>query len=202
MRSWAQALRRYRNAEKLPYIHLLDGSVSDNLGVLGMTVSREIARNRHDPLLPRDAVRLRRALFIVVDAGRGPSEITPSARAPGATAVAAAVADTMGNAAIRANYDQYAETISDWRRDLISYGCSLKSSQVRALRGSLCGWNCRSLDFRIVRVGFNNAPPEMEARLNAIKTRLTLPIAQVDLAIEAGSVLLRNHPEYRSFAGR
>ncbi len=83
-----------------------------------------------------------------------------------------------------------------WQRDLVDYRCSLKQSEVKRLRGTTAGWNCRDLKFFVSDVSFNDVEPTKRAKLQNIKTRLKLPKDEVDLAIAGGAEALRNDPVF------
>src|SRR5947208_2476620 len=71
IKSYADALGRYRSGT-LNYVKLLDGGLVDNFGLAGFTIARLAANTPFGPLAPQQAVKLRRFLFLVVDAGRAP----------------------------------------------------------------------------------------------------------------------------------
>jgi hypothetical protein len=68
----------------------------------------------------------------------------------------------------------------------------LKPNEVKRLRGTLDGWDCRDLKFFIGTVNFDDVDRGTRDRLNKVETRLALPTKQVDLTIAAGSQALRN----------
>jgi NTE family protein len=72
LKIYANALQRYHTGE-VRYVKLLDGGIVDNYGLAPITIARLVADTPYEPLSPREAVKLRRMFFAVVDAGRGPS---------------------------------------------------------------------------------------------------------------------------------
>ena len=203
LRAYAEALRRYRDVKLLPNVSLLDGGITDNLGVYGLTVARETASAPYQPMLPQSAVRLRNMLFVVVDAGRGPEGDWPQRPSgPTGTEIAMAVADTLIDANTRNTFDAFNAAMESWRQDLIAYRCRLSSSEVQRLRGTLRGWSCRDLNFPVVRSGLDGAEPALRTRLNDIKTAFVLPESDVDLVIDVAGRLLASDPEYRRFLSR
>ena len=72
LKAFADALYSYGDGST-KYLKLLDGGLVDNFGLSGFTISRLSARTPHEPLSPEQAVRLRRSMIILVDAGRAPS---------------------------------------------------------------------------------------------------------------------------------
>ncbi|HZE46125.1 MAG TPA: patatin-like phospholipase family protein, partial [Xanthobacteraceae bacterium] len=70
LRSFAEAQARYRDGS-MRYVKLLDGGLVDNYGLSGLSIGLLAAQRPYEPLTERQAVKIRRLLFLVVDAGRG-----------------------------------------------------------------------------------------------------------------------------------
>ncbi|RVT87092.1 patatin-like phospholipase family protein [Rhodobacteraceae bacterium CCMM004] len=68
LRAHAQALDSYTDREKVKFVKLLDGGITDNFGTTGLSVARARAPDGPAPLTPRQAVRLERLLFLVANA--------------------------------------------------------------------------------------------------------------------------------------
>ena len=78
------------------------------------------------------------------------------------------------------------------------YRCGLPASTVAAYRGSTSGWNCRDVRLVVQHLSFTDVDPAMQVKLNAIPTRLKLPVEQVDLAIAAGRKALQLNADIAS----
>jgi NTE family protein len=92
--SFAKAVSRYHDGE-IPYIKLLDGGLVDNFGLSGFTIARLSAHTPYGPLSPQQAVKLRRGLFLVVDAKTGVSgNWINSVEGPSGVELVKAAADT------------------------------------------------------------------------------------------------------------
>ena len=74
LRAFAQGIGRYADGT-VKYIKLLDGGLVDNFGLSGFTIARESAETPYGPLTQIQAARLRRILFLVVDAGQAPQRL-------------------------------------------------------------------------------------------------------------------------------
>ncbi len=206
LRAFAAALESYRDATKLKYVKLVDGGITDNFGVTALTLARAQSQTPYGPLTPREAVRLNRIVYLVADAG-----VTPDAawgatvEGPGVVDLMWAVTDTAISSSVRDGFDAFRMTMERWQKDLINYRCSLKQTEVKRLRGTLDGWNCRDLKFFVGDVSFADVEPVKRASLQKIPTRLKLPTAEADLAIAAGAEALRNDTTFigalRSIAG-
>lgn len=200
LKAFADAVARYHDGS-MPYIKLLDGGLVDNFGLSGFTIARLSSDTPYGPMSPQQGVKLRRALFIVVDAGRGPSgNWVDQVEGPGAADLVMAAADTAIDASVRASFTAFESTTRDWQQQLVRWRCGLSADQRRQL-GAPPNWNCRDLKFQVTRIGFDQLGAARSAQLNAVPTRFKLPPEQVDLLINGGSDALQANPEFRDFIG-
>jgi NTE family protein len=198
LKSFANALYSYQNGTT-KYLKLVDGGLVDNFGLSGFTISRLAARFPHEPLSPEQAVRLRRSIVILVDAGRAPSgDWVQSIDGPSGTELIMAAADTAGQASVNASYTAFQATMADWQRQLINWRCAL-SPELRHRYGAPANWNCRDLKLAVTRVGFDQLGAERAKVLNAVDTRLKLPADQVDTVIASARDALSVNPAYIDF---
>jgi NTE family protein len=183
----AQAVIAYRDAKRMKYVKLVDGGLTDNFGLSSILIGRSASKTPYGPLTARDAVKVNRMLFLVVDAGRGPNgDWAMDAEGPSGVDMALAATDSAVDSAARTAFDSFSIMMREWQRDVIEFRCSLKEEDVLHLRGSLTHWNCKDVEFDIGLVALSDLGPEQEKRLNNIPTRLTLPKADIDNAIAAG----------------
>jgi NTE family protein len=198
LKSFSDGLERYRDGS-IKYIKLLDGGLVDNFGLSGFTIARQSAEKPYEPMTPEQAVKIRRAMFLVVDAGRGPSgDWAKSIEGPGGVDLIMAAADTAIDAGERASYAAFEQTNNEWLDQLIRWRCRLTAEERRRY-GAPSNWNCRDLKFFMGRVGFNQLGPARESALDGVPTRFRLPVEQVDLVIGAGQESLRVNPAFRAF---
>jgi NTE family protein len=198
LKAFADAIVRYHSGA-MPYIKLLDGGLVDNFGLSGFTIARLSSETPYGPLTQRQGVRLRRALFLVVDAGRAPSgNWVQSVEGPRGAELVMAAADTAIDASVRASFTAFEATLADWERKLIRWRCGLSAAERQRL-GAPAGWKCDDLKFRLGRVGFDQFDASRSALLNAVPTRFKLPPKQVDLLITAGAEALRTNSTYQAF---
>jgi len=199
LRSFVQGISRYRDGS-MKYVKLLDGGLVDNYGLSGFTIARLSADRPYEPLSPQQAVKIRRALFLLVDAGRGPSENNwiNQLEGPKGAALVAAAADTAIDASVRSSYTAFQQITSDWQRQLIAWRCSLPPAE-RARLGVKPGWNCRDLKFFVDRVDFGQFQGERFKALNSVPTRFTLPPEQIQLLVDSGQEAVRTSPTFRAF---
>jgi NTE family protein len=198
LRNYALAVDRYARGE-VPYIKLLDGGLVDNFGLSGFTIGRLSSDTPYGPMTKEQAVKLRRVLFLVVDAGRGPSgNWVKTVEGPAGIDLINAASDTAVDASVRASFTAFDRTMSDWQADLIRWRCGLSAGERQKL-GARAGWNCRDLKFFIGRVGFDQLEEPRASTLQRVETRLRLPQDQVDALITAGRDAVRVNPAFRNF---
>jgi NTE family protein len=198
--SFAKAINRYHDGQ-MPYIKLLDGGLVDNYGLSGFTIARLSADTPYGPLSPQQAVKLRRALFLVVDAKTGVSgNWINTVEGPNGVDLVKAAADTAIDASVGASFTAFNGTMGDWQASLIKWRCGLSGAD-RVKFGARPGWNCHDLKFYVGRLGFDQLEPARAAELETIPTRFRLPPDQVDAVIAAGQDALRANPTFRAFAG-
>lgn len=199
--AFAKAIVRYREGA-VPYIKLMDGGLVDNYGISGFTIARESSDTPYGPLTPQQAVRLRRAMFLVVDSKAGiTGDWVRTLEGPSGVDLLKAAVDTTIDASVGASYSAFDRSMKDWQTSLIKWRCGLSSAE-RARYGARPGWNCRELNFFIGRLGFDQLDPARAAALEAVPTRFQLPAEQVDEVIAAGRDVLRTSPTFRAFAAR
>jgi len=198
LRSFAGAILRYREG-KVPFIKLLDGGLVDNYGLSGFTISRESSDTPYGPLTPHQAVKLRRSMFLVVDAKAGLSgDWVRTVDGPSGVDLVKAAIDTTIDSSVGAGYTAFERTMDDWQSSLVKWRCGLSAAD-RARFGAPPGWNCRDLKFFVGRVGFDQLDPARAAELGNVPTRFHLPPQQVDSVIAAGRDVLRASPTMRDF---
>jgi NTE family protein len=199
-RAVASGLERYRDPGVIRYVKLADGGITDNFGIQGIALAREIEDNPYRPLTPQIAVRLRRALFLVVNAGRAPAGKWALKKAgPDGFTTIGAVADAATESSARSGYDTFRLVVDRWHDDLVRWRCGLPSAEISRLRGSTVGWNCRDLQMFVGEVAFIDAGADRQPRLEQVPTRFRLPTDMVDYVIESGRIALRNEPTVRQF---
>jgi NTE family protein len=198
LRAFADATARYHNGS-MKYVKLLDGGLVDNYGLSGFSIGILAGQRPHDPMTEKQAVRVRRIMFLVVDAGRGLSgDWINSLEGPNGTELVSAAADTAIDASVRSSYTAFSALLTDWTSKVRGWRCGLSPAD-RSRLGVSADWKCNDLQTFVERVSFERLEPARAAVLEAVPTRLTLPADQVDLLIEGGAVALRNSKTYQSF---
>lgn len=182
-----RAMKDYRDPQAGRYLKLVDGGVTDNLGLVSILQSRVLLNTPYGPIGEHEAVTLRRLLFIVVDAGQGPSaDWSRDVAGPSGVDIATAAVDTAIESTMRMSYAYFVPMMRNWERDLVTYRCSLPDERKQALRALDPQWRCEDIRFSVTQISFADLPEADEAALNAIPTRLKLPPEQIDQLIAAG----------------
>jgi NTE family protein len=198
LRSFAEATARYHDGS-MKYVKLLDGGLVDNFGLSGFSIGILAGQRAHDPMTEKQAVRVRRIMVLVVDAGRGLSgDWINSLEGPSGTELVAAAADTAIDASVRSSYTAFSALLSEWAAKVRGWRCGLSAAD-RARLGVGADWKCGDLHTYIERVSFDRLEPARAAVLEAVPTRLTLPADQVDMLIEGGAAALRGSKAYQAF---
>lgn len=190
MTATARAVRNYRDPQRMRYVKLVDGGLSDNQGLASILIGRAVSPNPHGPFTASDAVRMRRMLFLIVDAGRPPSgDWARQREGPGGVEVGIAAADAAVDSATRLSAAAFRTMLHEWRESIVRWRCSLGAEEVRALLPAgqdAASWRCDALQFELDVVGFEGLPAEQAQRMRTMPTRLALPAADIDAAIRAG----------------
>ncbi|WP_309664685.1 patatin-like phospholipase family protein [Tabrizicola sp.] len=200
MRAHARALESYGNPDEVKFVKLLDGGITDNFGTTGLAVERARAQAPFAPMTPEEAVKLKRMLFLVANAGvEKDYDWTRRVAGPGGVGMAMSIATSAMAAASRSGYDSMRGELRFWETELIEWRCALPLSEVRRLRGSTDGWDCRDVKLFVGEVSFASLPDATRDKLDEVPTRLKLAAAQVDMVIEAGRLATRAAPEFNGF---
>jgi NTE family protein len=200
MRAYGEALESYANPEKVKFVKLLDGGITDNYGTTGLAVERARAQVPHAPLTAEEAVKLKRMLFLVANAGVEEDYAwTQKVAGPGGVNLAMSIATSAMAAASRSGYDSMRGEMRFWEAELIEWRCALPLSEVRRLRGSTEGWDCKDVKIFVGEASLADLPAELKGAMNKVPTRLKLPVNQVDQSIEAGRMATRMTPEFNGF---
>lgn len=200
LKLFANAMERYHSG-RVRYVKLLDGGIVDNYGLAGFTIARLASNTPYGPLEPEEAVKLRRLLFLVADAGRAPSGAwAQTVTGPSGANLITAISDTATESGAVGSYSSFEGTMSDWQDALVDWRCKLSAADRRRF-GAPPGWNCRDVKIFVGRVAFDQLGPQRAAALNSVATAFKLPADQVNMVISAGQDALRNSKVFRSFLG-
>ena len=201
LRANAEAITRYRENDEVRYVKLLDGGLTDNLGLSGLVLTRLAADTPYEPLRPSEAIGIKRMLFVIVDSGRPPAgDWAKTVRGPEREELVLAASDTAVDANMRGSYDTFSSMVSGWQSELIKWRCALSRTEARRIADVGPGWACDDVQFFTVRVAFDQMPDEgVRQKLDEIPTRFKLPRESVDLLVRSAGDILRADEDYRAF---
>jgi len=180
-RTYNMALRAnaYLDQEKKPFMHLVDGGISDNLGLRAIIDRVMIQGGLRDTLETSRLEKTRRVAFIVVDAE---TEVKPSwgilGEIPGISAILGASSTILINKYNFETLDLLRRNIEAWKRE---------SEAAR-----------NPIDFYLVHLTFNSLPEAAEQDYyHSIPTSLSLPAEQVDRIRAVAARLLYASAEFQ-----
>ena len=173
----------YRDTEKYPYVHLMDGGLVDNLSLRNLLDAVTLSGG-WDSVLERVRRRgINKLAIIVVNAAvEAKQDWARRELTPGLISVVSALSNS---SVIRTNKETEA---------LVEGSLAMWQSQ----RPARWSGTREQPKVYFIRVHFHSSPDAAERTyLDAIPTSLHLPAETVDRLIQAGSRLLREAPAYR-----
>ena len=180
-RTYYMAVRAdaFLHPDKKPYIYLLNGGISDNLGVRAIIDRIMVSGGIRDSLANAKLNRIHRIAFIIVDAE---TEEKPSwgilGEVPGIGAILGTSSSIMINRYNFETIDLLRRNIQDWKTEDAA--------------------NSKSIDFYMIHLTFNALPEQAERDyFHGIPTTLSLPLDQVDRLRDVASRLLYASPDFQ-----
>jgi NTE family protein len=182
-----RAFRSYTDAQERPFIHLVDGGLSDNLGLRGI-MDAALLNGGISGLADRIGMRpARRFVVVVVNAAtkRG-AEWTKSEAVPGIWRSIDQLGDNVGQQVNRHTLELFRQLLDEWRREA-RFRAAMQSDPRHD-----------SPDYYLVNLSFDQLADGDERQfLQNLPTRLHLPPETIDRLTAAGGRLLRESPEFR-----
>ena len=179
LRSTARALNSYMDKENLRYIHLVDGGITDNLGVRPLYAGLSALGDISTAVSALNLNMPSHVLFVIVDASTDrKSGIGLSRKAPGIKKTIRSVTN--------AQLHRYnTETVELLKSSMKEWSESARSAQ-------------HPISTYFVRISLDDiADPEQREFFQEIPTSFSLTADQVDGLIDMGGRLLRVNPEFR-----
>ena len=196
-RSYHEALRirSYADGEARPWIHLVDGGLSDNLGLRSVIhyLGLDNADASDDPSITRNA---RKLVFLVVNAETRPdSNIDKSPASPGTRDILKSATDVPIN---RYNYESILllkQRLARWKKRRVEV---CLEQQGDAVSESTRLAECADIDSYLIEVRFGAVQgSSLREFLFRVPTTLSLPPDVVDQILAAAGELLVRSPDYR-----
>lgn len=179
---------QYLRKDQYPYLHLVDGGVSDNLGIRSLLhVVEGQNGNFWDIMQTYGMANTHRVAFIVVNAAPAiPSHIARYRSDPSVSATLSAVTTIQSRRYNQDTLGLLANRFGEWEKQVKTGRCQTSSTP-----------DCADINFYLAELNFRQLPPAQAQRLEQLGTSLELPAAQVDELIAAGRSLLRHSPQFQ-----
>jgi NTE family protein len=174
--------RSYRDQENRPYIHLVDGGVSDNLGLRAILQRQEILDERITDSLKKTAIR--DVVVILVNAEVKPKKtLDMTFQPPSMTKTAGALTDGLISLYSKDTRAIAAQTMQQYQDEAHAAGLNV--------------------NFYFIEVDFSALDsPTLLKYFNDLPTTLELSNEEVDTLIQAGRTILRQSPQFQQFMAR
>ena len=186
-RQRAKELRSYLDAKKRPYIHLLDGGLSDNVGMRSVLETTALVGDLESTFQLLGAKHIKRLVYLMVSAETAPDVTHYQLNdIPGLSRVSRALIDIPINRYSTDTLQLMDQAVQQWRIQL----------RQRSAAGSDVFTS--DADIYFINASLTEIDdPEEERRLMNIATNLALTNEEVDLLLQAGSRLLRDNQEFQ-----
>jgi NTE family protein len=176
-----EGLRSYFNKGQRKYVHLVDGGITDNLGLRAIYEIIEVAGGAKAFMQQYHRQPPRRIVIIEVNASTDPEpEMDISNKQPSLKEIINAVTDVQLHRYNTATLELIKNSVERWAEELSTPG--------------------RPVAHHFIRIGFRDIQqPETRRFFNRIPTTFSLSDEQVKRLIKAGHDLLRDNPDYQRF---
>lgn len=189
MRRDAQALGvlKYQDKKRFPYVHLVDGGVSDNLGIRAILHMVAQQGGSFPQLLKTYGIeKIKKVVVIAVNSSDDiPPRIAQTPADPGIEDTLSAVMTIQSRRYNTDTLDLLGEEMQKWKTQMRTGRCLRKGSA-----------NCRTPAFYLIELNLKQLPKTMAEEASLYATSLELPEQQVDTLVYAGQFLLKNSPEF------
>jgi NTE family protein len=176
-------LPRYADARQAPWIHLMDGGISDNLA-LRVLLNDMLLLDLDAERFSSGLMPVRRILIISVDGQSAPNPNWPRQRSvSGLGQVISAVTSTQ----IGAYNIETLMAVDSTLKKIVDDQRARRCRTATTIEGHPCG----DVAGRLVRVSLSEYPdPGIRARLVSVRTGLTLPREDVNALVAAGQTMI------------
>lgn len=176
-------MRSYTDAKERPFIHLVDGGMSDNLGLHGVIDASVMLGGLHE-LMAHTRIKPPEKLLIVIvnaEARRG-GHLTDKERTPGSLATMQQINDIRGNQRNTRTLEALMHLVEDWQYRDRPFTAAAQLAP----------------EFYIVIVDFEKLTDDNEREFfQTLPTRFNLPGETIDRLTSAGGKILRDSPEFQ-----
>jgi len=190
----AELISSYLDSVERPYIHLVDGGLSDNLGLRAILDEVVFAGGIQQTVERQRLGATDHILFVVVNAQSGLNSSWDKLEGgPSATQVVDAATTVQIN---RYNF----ETVELLRRSVSAWGDELRNARCQAALAANAAATCSAVKMHLVEINFESVKDvEKRKTLRLMPTSFALPRDAVDQIRGTARELLRDSAEYHEF---
>jgi NTE family protein len=185
----------FQDSENRPYLHLVDGGVSDNIGVRGVMDTFELAFISSEFGSQRGIGQMRRVVVIVVNAHSGDGNDWEKKESP--PGMVSQLLSSSGVPIERYSFETIElmkdrAAVASWRRDLMVARARLAGMSEEEAEASV-----PNIEVHVMEVSFDRiVDPGRRGRFMDLPTSFVLPEDDVDALREIAGELMRQSPEY------
>lgn len=181
-------IRKYRDGDKVKYLHLVDGGVADNLGV--RSILDIVTYHRDDMwnvLKTYHMTNTKKLVFIVVNAsGFSDPKIARNRISPSTLKVIDTVTSIQFDNFNIETLDLLRSKFPQWKKQIQAGRCAAHKTP-----------GCNKVDIELIEVNLQDVTPAERKSLLNVPTSLELPPRTVDLLKRTGANLLKRSPAYQ-----
>lgn len=189
-------MKLFQDSERWPYVHLVDGGVSDNIGMRGVMELLEQAWVSSQFSQDTGLSKVRRLVVIIVNARSDVSDDWGQRESP--PGLTSQLLQSSGVPIERYSLETI-ELLKDraavmsWRRELQVANARLAGATQEEAEASV-----PVIDIRLVEVSFDRViDPQKRSHLKNLPTSFVLPAEDVDQLRDVAGELLRQSPDYQ-----
>jgi NTE family protein len=194
-------MAEFHDGANRPYIHLVDGGVSDNIGARGILDTLEEFFISQEYVKEKGAGMIRRIIFIVVNARSAHARDWQKEESPPGSIKQ--LSQSTGVPIERYSFETVElikdrAAVADWRRRLF-----IAEAQLAGMSKEQAETRFPKIDVHVMDVNFENlADPEERTFFMSLPTSFVLKDEEVDRLREVGGQLLRESPTYQDLLGK
>ncbi|MDF9831935.1 NTE family protein [Ereboglobus sp. PH5-5] len=176
-------MRSYTDAGERPFIHLVDGGMSDNLGLHGIIDASVMLGGLHELMAHVRMKPPEKLLIVIVNAeARRGGHLTDVERTPGSLETMRQINDIRGNQRNARTLESLMHLVEDWQYRDRPFTAAAQLAP----------------EFYIVIVDFEKLSDDNEREFfQTLPTRFHLPDKTIDRLTAAGGKILRDSPEFQ-----
>lgn len=190
----AEVINSYLDSAERPFIHLVDGGLSDNLGLRAVIDEVVFAGGIQQAFERQRLGQTDHILFIVVNAQTGLNASWDKLEGgPSAAQVVDAATTVQINRYNFETIDLLRSSFTNWGRDLRAARCAPTADNTKPL-------DCNDVQLHLAEINFESVrDPQRRAALRLMPTSFALPKESVDELRLTARELLRSSAEFQQF---